>query len=62
MKMKGDKVVITLELPPELLGDMDRAAEAEMLSRSAWLRRVIAAAVKQAAPKGAGQPTKGESE
>jgi Ribbon-helix-helix protein, copG family len=35
------KTIVQLKLPPELVDDVDRLAAAEMITRTAWIRRLL---------------------
>jgi hypothetical protein len=51
----GETMVVAFEAPRHLVEQADRLAEADFLSRSAWLRRMIAERVAKMpnAPRGA---------
>ena len=41
MLKAGDKTLVQLKLPPGLVKDVDRLAAEEMISRTAWIRRLL---------------------
>jgi metal-responsive CopG/Arc/MetJ family transcriptional regulator len=44
--MSQDKMTITVIFPKSLLEELDRKAESEYMTRSAFLRRAVAAQVR----------------
>ena len=37
----GEKALVQLKLPPTLVNDVDRLAAEEMITRTAWIRRLL---------------------
>jgi Ribbon-helix-helix protein, copG family len=44
----SDKTLVQLKLPPGLVDDVDRLAAEEMISRTAWIRRLLLNATRKA--------------
>jgi hypothetical protein len=47
----GEPMPVTFLCPPTLVEEIDRRAEAELIGRSAWLRRAAARALAAAEPQ-----------
>jgi hypothetical protein len=46
----GQRRFVQLELPPETVEVVDRLANAETISRTAWIRRLVVQSAKAAEP------------
>jgi hypothetical protein len=44
----SDKTLVQLKLPPGLVHDVDRLAAEEMITRTAWIRRLLLGATRKA--------------
>jgi hypothetical protein len=45
--VKTSKTLVQLKLPPGLVDDVDRLAAEEMISRTAWIRRLLLGATRK---------------
>jgi metal-responsive CopG/Arc/MetJ family transcriptional regulator len=55
--MKGSTMTITVTLPADVLQEIDRLREVELLTRSTWLRREVVQAVRTVAAERLRSPT-----
>jgi len=45
-RSREDRVMVNIALPPAVVVAIDRRADDEMISRTAWIRRLLAQAVR----------------
>jgi len=50
MVKTSGKTLVQLKLPPGLVNDVDRLAAEEMITRTAWIRRLLLSATRAVEP------------